>query len=62
VYFEHLPVGSGVAGGTGGGIVIDGVWVNPTFERHRAADEDVSLVSALTDLVLGRRTTVPTAA
>jgi len=59
VYYEHLPAGSGVAGGTGGGIVVDGVWVNPHFKSHRAAGEDVSLATALADVVLGRRTTVP---
>ena len=33
---EHLPVGSGVAGGTGGGLVIDDVWLHPKefAERH----------------------------
>lgn len=47
VYYEHRPVGSGVAGGTGGGIVRDGVWVNPHFSANIAAD--------LADVVLGRR-------
>src|SRR3954469_11137799 len=35
IYYEHLPAGSGVAGGTGGGIVVDGVWMNPSFKRYR---------------------------
>lgn len=29
VTVEHLPVGSGVAGGTGGGFVVDDVWLHP---------------------------------
>jgi hypothetical protein len=28
MYYEVLPVGSGVAGGMGGGLVVDGVWVH----------------------------------
>jgi hypothetical protein len=59
VYYEHLPVGSGVAGGAGGGVVVDGVWVNPGFKRYRVVGEDGSLVSALADVVLGRRAAVP---
>jgi hypothetical protein len=29
VAFEHHPIGTGVWGGDGGGIVIDGVWTHP---------------------------------
>jgi hypothetical protein len=32
VYFEQVPVGAGVAGGTGGGVVTDGVWLHPKLE------------------------------
>lgn len=32
VFYERLPVGSGVSGGMGGGIVIDGVWVHDEFQ------------------------------
>jgi hypothetical protein len=35
------------------------VWVNPSFKRYGVLDEDLSLISALADVVLGRRTTVP---
>jgi hypothetical protein len=56
---DPLDVGSGVAGGTGGGVVNDAVWVNPSFKRYGVLDEDLSLISALADVVLGRRTTVP---
>jgi hypothetical protein len=31
-YYEVAPVGSGVAGGTGGGVVTDGVWLHPDLE------------------------------
>ena len=37
VAVEHVPVGSGVAGGMGGGIVVDDVWLNP----HEFAERDV---------------------
>ncbi|GAA1442946.1 hypothetical protein [Leifsonia poae] len=29
VNIEHLPVGSGIPGGMGGGIVVDDVWLHP---------------------------------
>lgn len=29
LHYERHPVGAGVAGGTGGGRVVDGVWVHP---------------------------------
>jgi hypothetical protein len=32
ISFEVLPVGSGVAGGMGGGRVIDGIWLHPKIE------------------------------
>lgn len=32
LFYELLPVGSGVAGGTGGGVVADGVWLHPELE------------------------------
>jgi hypothetical protein len=34
VFYERLPVGSGVAGGTGGGRVVDGVWLDPKLEEQ----------------------------
>ena len=32
-YFEVAPVGSGVAGGTGGGVVTDDLWLHPDLEK-----------------------------
>ena len=32
LFYEVAPVGSGVAGGTGGGVVTDGVWLHPELE------------------------------
>lgn len=32
LYFEHAPVGTGIAGGTGGGVVAEGVWLHPSLE------------------------------
>jgi len=29
LYYEVAPVGSRIAGGTGGGVVIDGLWLHP---------------------------------
>src|SRR5215207_1032281 len=58
VYYEHRPVGSGVAGGSGGGVVGDGVWVHPELERW-VVDEGLGLTTALADVIRGRRTTIP---
>jgi len=32
LYYEVAPVGSGVAGGTGGGVVTDRIWLRPDLE------------------------------
>jgi hypothetical protein len=32
LYYEVAPVGSGVTGGTGGGVVTDGLWLHPDLE------------------------------
>jgi len=29
VFYEHAPVGTGIAGGTGGGTVVAGIWLTP---------------------------------
>ena len=31
--FLHLPVGSGVPGGMGGGVVVEGMWIHPCIDR-----------------------------
>jgi hypothetical protein len=46
VCFEQQPIGSGVAGGMGGGVVSDGVWVHP---RLRALEE------AICEVLRGKR-------
>jgi hypothetical protein len=33
LYYEVAPVGSGVTGGTGGGVVTDGLWLHPDLEK-----------------------------
>jgi len=35
LYFEVAPVGSGIAGGTGGGAVADAVWLHPELETDQ---------------------------
>jgi len=37
--FEPRPVGSRVAGGTGGGVVLPGLWVHPDLEKLDLRDE-----------------------
>ena len=34
LYYERVPVGVGIAGGTGGGIVTEGVWIHPDIEAQ----------------------------
>ena len=43
VYFESLPVGAGVAGGMGGGVVPPEVWLHSQLESHEAAVRGVLL-------------------
>jgi len=47
IYYEVLPVGSGVGGGMGGGLVVDGVWV------HRELEQE-SLREQIEAVILGR--------
>ena len=49
VYFESLPVGSGVAGGMGGGLVGPEIWLHPKL----GADE-----SAVRSVILGHRASI----
>ena len=39
--FESLPIGSGVAGGMGGGIVTADLWVHPKLQQHEAGVRNV---------------------
>ena len=51
VAFERAPVGEGVLGGDGGGIVIDGVWTHPRF--------DPEVAELAREVVAGRRERLP---
>src|SRR5262245_6018385 len=33
LFFEVLPVGSGVGGGMGGGLIVEGVWLHRNLEK-----------------------------
>jgi hypothetical protein len=48
VFYERVPVGGGVAGGMGGSVVIDGVWVHEEFESLGLAD-------AIREVIAGER-------
>lgn len=48
MYYELLPVGSGVSGGMGGGCVVDGVWIHKELE-------DIGLRSQIEAVVAGRQ-------
>lgn len=47
LYFEYLPVGSGVAGGMGGGRVTANLWIHP--ELH-----ELGLANLIADVIVGR--------
>lgn len=34
IFYERLPIGSAVPGGTGGGRVTEGVWLHPRLEEQ----------------------------
>ena len=43
LYYERAPIGTGIAGGSGGGVVTAGIWLHPELEAKglRAAVEAV---------------------
>ncbi len=45
LYYEVLPIMSGVWGGMGGGAVIDGVWIHDEFELAGLRDEVEAVVA-----------------
>jgi hypothetical protein len=45
LYYEVAPVGSGIAGGSGGGVVTEGLWLHPDLEA-RGLREHVEAVIA----------------
>ncbi|HEX5114466.1 MAG TPA: hypothetical protein VFW65_04620 [Pseudonocardiaceae bacterium] len=58
VAFERHPLGTGVPGGDGGGIVVDGVWVHPDrvpADIHDQARDVVSGARARIDVVVLRQ-------
>lgn len=44
LYFEVAPPGTGIAGGSGGGIVTDSLWLHPDLERQRIRDQVESVI------------------
>ena len=52
VFFERLPIGSGVGGGMGGGAIVAGVWVH---DEHR----QLGLAPAIADVIEGRAEELP---
>lgn len=44
MYFEPLPIGSGVWGGMGGGAVVEGLWLHAELDRVLAIREEVLAV------------------
>lgn len=55
IYYERLSVGSRVAGGMGGGLVTEGVWVHDQLIRLR-------LEVAIEEVIKGRRSRIHDAA
>jgi len=52
VLYERLPVGALVAGGMGGGVITDGIWVHEEFRQ-------LGLAKAIADVVQARETKLP---
>lgn len=50
LYYERVPIGVGIPGGTGGGVVTEGVWIHPDIE---AQGEEVR--QAVESVLFGRR-------
>lgn len=41
IHYEAIPVGAGVPGGMGGGLVTESLWVHPRLAAYRAAIQAV---------------------
>ncbi len=54
VVYEHFPVGSGVAGGLGGGRVVEGLWLHPRLVA-------LGLHEEIQTVLAGRLTRISTA-
>ena len=50
LYYERAPVGAGIAGGTGGGVVTEGVWIHPDIEQ-----QGEGVRQAVESVLFGRR-------
>ena len=48
IYFEDVPMNSGVSGGMGGGIAIDDVWLHPKLRELGIEDKVRSFIFGLT--------------
>ena len=44
LHYEVVPIGSGVAGGTGGGVVTDAVWLHPNLETKGLRERVVAVI------------------
>jgi hypothetical protein len=45
LYFEVLQVGAGVAGGMGGGLVVDGIWLHKELCDHGLKDQIAAILT-----------------
>lgn len=57
LYYERIPVGGGVVGGMGGGVVTNGVWIHARFIKD-VGDID-ELYAAVDEVIAGRAQRIP---
>lgn len=51
VFFEIIPAGQGVAGGMGGGAVIDGLWLHQRLSDAGMAEKIASVIAGESDTI-----------
>ena len=51
LFYERLPVGSRVAGGTGGGLVTEGVWLHPRLEEQGLQAQVQAIIAGARDRI-----------
>jgi hypothetical protein len=51
VVYELAPVGAGIAGGTGGGVVVAGVWLHPDLEARNLRDAVEAVLAGRRDRI-----------
>ena len=57
--FEHRPIGSGLAGGMGGGVIGEGVWLHPQLAQIVLDDDGSTVADVARRVIAGEELQMP---